>query len=146
MPRKRVEKRGDLPWDAGADEHVVDAGEECAIYDRCRRQLHLLKEIDPHRPRVSVLRQKDLDEPGEHGKRLQVPRRSCGEHGHVSEGRAVALGARHEISLDHRARQIRIGKCRRGAAQPSVRIPSLEATGEDDVERGARDHAEMTEA
>ena len=71
--REVAQQPRDLARDAGAHQHVVDAGEHRAVRGRRRGHLHLLQVVDADRPVVALLGQPHLDEVADDGELLARP-------------------------------------------------------------------------
>ena len=84
---------------AGAHQHVVDAGQHGAVERGEVRDLDLLEIVDADRIRVALARQPDLDEVGDDAELDQLRRVGDVVQRHRLERLRRALPARHEVGV-----------------------------------------------
>jgi len=137
-----VEQVRDLARDARADQDDVHAREHRSVDRRRGGRRELLREVDPDEAAVALLGEPDLDEAADDGQLVAVRVRPYPgpEHRDVRH-RVVALGA--QVALDDATRHVREREVRDGATHVATRVAVLEPAGEQDVEPGPGDHAQL---
>ena len=142
--REPIERAGHLHRDAGAHEHVVDAGQHRAVERGQVRNLDLLEVVDPDRARRG---------PRARGRPRRSSTRRSARPARVATRRCESAGAdtddrrpcRRGCSAATRpARPSREREVIEGAAHVPARIPVLEAACHHHVERSARHDAELS--
>ena len=139
-----IEHRRDAHRDAGAHQHVVDAGQHRAVDRGQVRRLDLLEVVDADGIGVSFLCQIDLDEVGDHDQRLPGHRRLVRAHLHAAPGLAIGLAAGNVVGVPDVFGELRHGEVIERAAHVAARIALLQAARQHLVEGRAADHAELT--
>jgi hypothetical protein len=131
-----VERAGDLLGDAGAHQHVVDAGQHGAVQRRQVGHLHLGQEVDPHRAVVPLLGQEHLHEEARMvscSRTARPPAGTSGSRGTARRGRArraevlrstsAPTSGQGKCSIARRMCPPASPSCRRRTIRESTQVP-----------------------
>jgi len=134
-------------WDVGgaacADKDEVDPGEQGAV-ERCgQREFDLAQEVDSDEPVVSLLGEEHLREACGDRQLLQADRGGQGMPRHLGEAPLGTDAALDEVGIEDPAGHLGPGEGRQGSAHVAARVTTLQAAGQQDVQRGPRDNAEL---
>ena len=144
--RERAQQLGHLTRDAGAHEHVVDAGEH-RPEDRGRRgELDLLEAVDADDAVVALLGEPHLGEVADDRELLAGLGGVHHQLGHGLVGGVGVAATLDEVGVDH---PLRHGPAREVGERPAVvaaRVAVLQAAGDHGIHGGAGDDPEVAGA
>lgn len=140
-----VEGTGNLARDAGAHEHVVDAGQHGAVERGEGADLDLLEQVNADRVAVSAFGEMDLGEVGDDGELGEGAGGLYPGHRDGFEGGVGRFAAGDEEGVAHALGDRANGETFEGLVHVAAGIPGLEAAGEDDGEQRAGNDTELAE-
>jgi hypothetical protein len=134
----------DVTRDAGPHQHEVDPGEHRTVGGGRGGHPQLLEVVDADQAVVTLLGQPDLGEVAQDRQLLRCRGLVHGEPGHGAVRSARGSPIRLEVARDGASSDRGHRECRERATRRTVPVAVLEPTGQDHVQRGARDDAELS--